>query len=356
MKTFKKASGIKVGVVGYGGAFSMGTQHLEEMKKAGMTPWAICEIDPKRLAIAQQDYPGLETYARLDTMLEQSEVDLITHITPHHLHYPLAAKCVRAGKHVVTEKPFVITTSEADRLIALAKKHRVMVSTYHNRHWDGWITRAVDQIVRKQVLGEVYKIDAHMGSYNIPNESWRSSKSVSGGVLYDWGAHLLEYCLQLLPGQSIAEVSGYATQGYWPAKMKKLHPWKHDANEDEARVLVRFDSGAHVSLCISSLQSDPKPYRLSITGTRGTYEIAFYQGPDNDGWTLRKANAKGKLIEKKGKHPRDRGDLFYKNIAGYLTGEEELVITPEWARRPIHILDLAGKSAAAGKALRAKHP
>lgn len=355
MKKYKTPGDIKVGVIGYGGAYNMGRQHLAQMKKAGMRPWAVCEVDPARLAVAEQEFPGIETYASLDAMLKQSDVDLITHITPHNLHYPLAAKCVKAGKHVVTEKPFVITTSEADRLIKLGQKHRVMVSTYHNRHWDGWIIRAVDHVLRKNAIGSIVKIDARMGRYGVPDESWRSSKTVSGGILYDWGVHLLEYCFQLLPGQKMTEVTGYATQGHWAQHMKKSHPWKRDAIEDEARALIRFDSGAHVSLGVSNIDSNPSPYRLAITGTQGTYEIRFYQGPDNSGWTLRRANAKGKLVEKHGKHPRDRGDLFYKNIAAHLTVREKLVISPQWARRPIHAIDLAVKSAAQGKTLKAKY-
>lgn len=355
MKKFKTTKDIKVGVIGYGGAFNMGRQHLTEMKKAGMTPFAVCELNPERLKVAEDDFPGIETYASIDQMLKQSEVNLLVHITPHNLHYPLAAKCVKAGKHVVVEKPLTVTTAEADKLIALGKKHDVMVSTYHNRHWDGWIMRAVKEIVGKQTLGEVYKIDCRIGDYEMPREWWRSSKSISGGILYDWGVHFLEYSLQLLPGASLTEVSGYSVEGYWPAKMKKSHPFKNDANEDEARAIARFDNGAYISLTVSQLQSDPAPYRLAITGTKGTYEIAFYQGEENDGWTLRKANAKGELIEKKGKHPKDKGHLFYKNVAEYLTGQAKLVITPEWARRPIHILDLAAKSAKQGRALKAKH-
>lgn len=355
MKQYKSPHDIKVGVIGYGGAFNMGKQHLTEMKKAGMSPYAVCELDPERLKVAEKEFPGIETHQSLDKMLKTSDVDLLVHITPHNLHYPLAAKCLKAGKHVVVEKPLTVTTAQADKLIDLGKKHRAMVSTYHNRHWDGWITRAVKQIVEKQAIGGVYKIDCHMGAYGMPGAWWRTSKTVSGGILYDWGVHLLEYCFQLLPGARITEVAGFAVEGYWPSKMNKSHPFKNDANEDEARAIVRFDTGAHVSLTVSQLQSDPKPYRLAVTGTQGTYEIAFYQGAELDGWTLRKANAKGELTEKKGKHPRDRGDLFYKNIAGYLTGQAKLVITPEWARRPIHVLDLAAKSARQGRALKAKY-
>jgi predicted dehydrogenase len=276
-------------------------------------------------------------------------VNLLVHITPHHLHYPLAAKCVKAGKHVVTEKPFVVTTAEADRLIKLAEKHEVMVSTYHNRHWDGWIVRAVREIVEKKTLGDIYRIDARMGGYSMPRPWWRTSKSISGGILYDWGVHLLEYCLQLIPAD-ITEVAGFSHHGYWEAQSPKAFPWRGDMNEDDASAIVRFNNGALINLNISQLRTTPIPGFLVIHGTKGSYTI------DWPGWTTRKPNRKGEIIEKTGKHPKSEGGkIFYKNIADYMTGHADLVITPQWARRPIHILDLANRSAAAGKALKAKY-
>ncbi|MEM9884047.1 MAG: Gfo/Idh/MocA family oxidoreductase, partial [Planctomycetota bacterium] len=160
MQKFKSPSDVKVGVIGYGGAFNMGRSHMSQMKRAGMRPFAVCELDPARLKVAEEDFPGVETYDSLDAMLKRSDVNLLVHITPHHLHYPLAAKCVRAGKHVVTEKPFVVTTSQADRLIRLAEDRGVMVSTYHNRHWDGWIVRAVREVVDKGIIGDVFRVEA----------------------------------------------------------------------------------------------------------------------------------------------------------------------------------------------------
>ncbi len=349
MRRYKKASDIKVGVIGYGGAFNMGKQHLEGCRKAGMSPFAVCEIDPSRLEVARSDYPGIETYGSLKDMLAQSEADLIIHITPHNLHYPLAAQCVKAGRHVVTEKPFVVTTAEADKLIALANKHDVMVSTYHNRHWDGWIMRAVDQIVNKKVIGEVFRVEAGMGGYGMPGDWWRTSKSISGGILYDWGVHLLEYALQVVRSE-VVEVSGFAKTGYWAAKMPKNAPWKNDCNEDEATAIVRFKNGAMINLSITHLGSAPRPYQIAFYGTGGAYEINYSQG-----WTLRKPGRGKELVEKTGKHPASKGHLYYQNVADYLTGKDQLVITPEWARRPIHILDLANRSAQAGKALKAKY-
>ena len=228
-----------------------------------------------------------------------------------------------------------------------------MVSTYHNRHWDGWVLRAVREIVEKQTIGEVYKVELHMGEYAMPGAWWRSSKSTSGGILYDWGVHLLEYALQVIPSR-VTEVSGFAHEGYWPSRMKPSHPWKKDCIEDEATAIVRFKNGALINLSISQTRSEPDLCPVVFHGTKGCYEVRFYTYSDRDGWTVRKAGRGGKLVTTTGKHPRSRSDLYYKNIAQHLCGKEKLVITPQWARRPIHILDLAVRSAQQGRALKAK--
>ncbi|MCG2659899.1 MAG: Gfo/Idh/MocA family oxidoreductase, partial [Kiritimatiellae bacterium] len=118
MAKFKKAEDIKVGVIGYGGAFNMGCAHLNEMKKAGMTPVAVAELDAKRLEVAIHDFPGIQTYASVAKMLAKSDVNLLAIITPHNTHAALAIQCLNTGRHVVCEKPLAITTAECDAMIA----------------------------------------------------------------------------------------------------------------------------------------------------------------------------------------------------------------------------------------------
>lgn len=343
MKRFQKASDIKVGVVGYGGAFNMGKHHLGEMQRAGMTPTAVTEIDPGRLQAAAQDFPGIQTFATVPEMLRRSDVNLVTLITPHNTHAPLALKCLKAGRHVVCEKPFAITTAECDAMIAAANRAGVMVSTYHNRHWDGWILEAL-QLIRGGVIGDIVRIEAHTGGYGKPGDWWRTSKSISGGVLYDWGVHLLEYALQLIPSDMV-EVTGYAKTGFWAPQTK----WKNDTNEDEGFVVVRFKSGQWLTLCVSAIDSNPKRGMLEITGTKGTYLL------DPAGHEIITHRA-GDTVVRKGRSPDSEGWRLYQNVADHLVKGANLVITPEWARRPIHILDLAQQSARAGKALRTKYP
>jgi predicted dehydrogenase len=312
------------------------------MKRAGMTPTAVVEIDPARLKAAKADFPGIETYPSASAMLKDSQVNLAVLITPHNTHARLAIQCLRAGRHVVCEKPFAISTAECDAMIAAARRKHLVLSTFHNRHWDGCALNAVRQI-RSGVIGEVIRIEAHMAGYGQPGDWWRSSKSISGGILYDWGVHLLEYSLQIVNSE-IIEVTGFAKTGYWAPKTA----WKKDTNEDEGFAVVRFASGAWVTLMISQIDSNPKRYWLEITGTKGTYlfDYGVYELITHDG---------NKTVTTKGQNPPSEGNRYYENVADHLVKGKALVITPEWARRPIHILDLANRSAKLGTALKARY-
>jgi scyllo-inositol 2-dehydrogenase (NADP+) len=343
MKKFKRAKDIKVGVIGYGGAFNMGRKHLQEMQLAGMTPVAVAEIDPERRKVATEEFPGLEAFGTVAKMLRNSDVNLVTIITPHNTHAKLALQCLRTGRHVVCEKPLAITTAECDAMMAEAKKQRVVLSTYHNRHWDGCVMEAVKHIVKEKVIGDVYRIEASIGNYGQPGDWWRTSKSISGGILYDWGVHLLEYSLQILRSD-IVEVSGYAKTGFWAPKTA----WKKDTNEDVGAATVRFRNGAWLSLTVSSLESNPKKGQLEITGTKGSYVF------DGRGYEIINV-VDGKTITTQGQNMAGQSEKFYKNIAGHLTKGTKLIITPEWSRRPIHILDLANQSARKGCAVKATY-
>jgi predicted dehydrogenase len=343
MKKHKNSSDIRVGVIGYGGAFNMGRGHLKEMEQAGMTPVAVCEVDAERLKVAETDFPGIQTYSTVAEMLRKSDVNLVTIITPHNTHAKLALQCLKAGRHVVCEKPLAITTAECDAMIAAAKKSGVVLSTYHNRHWDGWILRAVEQIKEKKVIGDIYRVEARMGARALPGDWWRTSRTISGGILYDWGVHLLEYGLQLIDSD-ITEVAGFSKTGYWAPKTK----WKKDTNEDEAEAVVRFRNGSWLTLNITSLDSNAKPGFLEITGTEGSYVI------DWSGYTIHKREGQNYSLEQ-GPHYPNAWEKFYGNIADHLTKGAKLVITPEWSRRPIHILDLAAQSAKKGRTLATKY-
>lgn len=338
MKSFSNTSDIRCAVIGYGGAFNMGKAHLSQMQDAGMTPVAVAEIDAARLEVATEDFPGIQTFTVVAEMLATAKPDLVAIITPHNTHAALSLQCLEAGASVVCEKPMAITLEECDEMIALAKSKDLLLSVYHNRHWDGCIMEAVDRVVNKQAIGDIFRVEAHMGGYGQPGDWWRSSKSISGGIHYDWGVHLIEYTLQLIDS-NVVEVSAFAREGFWKTK------WGDDTNQDELTAIVRFANGAVLNLRITHLDLKPDANQLVLTGTKGKYcmeqrTFALHQKIGEETHTVQGSNRPGEQ------------DKYYRNVAGSLTGKAKLVITPEWSRRTMEILTMATKSAEENRALR----
>ena len=339
MKVFKEAGDIRCAVIGYGGAFNMGHAHLSQMQGAGMTPVAVAEIDAERLEIAKRDFEGIHTFTTVASMLETAKPDLVAIITPHNTHASLSLECLKAGASVVCEKPMAITLEECDGMIEVAKANDLLLSVYHNRHWDGCILEAVDRLKVKGEIGDIFRVEAHMGGFSQPGDWWRSSRSISGGIHYDWGVHLIEYSLQLIDSK-VVEVSAFAKEGVWKTK------WGDDTNQDELSAIVRFENGVLLNLRLTHLDMNPAPHQLVITGTKGKYHM------DQRNFELHLKSGEETHIVK-GHNREGQQQKYYRNVAKALTGEAELVITPEWSRRTMEVLALATESAKQNKAIQA---
>jgi scyllo-inositol 2-dehydrogenase (NADP+) len=330
---------LRCAVVGYGPAFNMGKAHCDQIRATnGLELVAVCDADPKRIEAAVKDFPSIRTYADLGKMLKQEDVDLVTVATPHNTHSDLALQCLKAGKHVIVEKPMCITTAEATAMIEEAKKKNLMVSVFHNRRFDGDFL-ALRETISKGRIGEIFHLEAFIGGFEHPGTWWRSDKKVSGGAFYDWGAHLLDWVLNIIPG-NIAGVMGYFHK----------RVWMDVTNEDQVEAVIRFESGAVADVQLSSIASIGKP-RWRILGTKGGittvpeqryFRVATY--------------GDGKPVEtqvdfKKGEH-----STYYRNIADHLLRGTKLLVKPEEARRVIAIMEAAEESSRTGETVRSAYP
>jgi predicted dehydrogenase len=323
---------LGVACIGYGGAFNMGKSHLNwAATTPGLAPVAACDVDPQRMDQAHQDFPGIALYTSVEELLANPTIDLVTLITPHNTHAPLAIQCLEAGKHVVVEKPMSLTVAEATEMIGTARRQRKMVSVFHNRRWDG-DHLAMREIVEEGIIGEVFHIEANGGGWGRPGDWWRSSKEISGGAFYDWGVHFLYWVLGFLPGR-IRNVVGFYHK----------RVWDHVSNEDHAQAIIRWEDGAYADVQISSIARAPKP-RFRILGTKGAIldegrgEFTVYGGIGE-----RTATFPVKY------QPND-WQAYYRNVADHLLRGGKLEITPESARRVIAIIEAAEKSSKTGQA------
>ncbi|MBV9293430.1 MAG: Gfo/Idh/MocA family oxidoreductase, partial [Frankiales bacterium] len=216
----------------------------------------VCDTNPQRVAAARSVVPEVRDYADADALVAADDVDLVVVSTPPNTHADWTLRVIEAGKHVVVEKPFCITTAEADEMIAAAAASGRALAVYQNRRWDAdYLT--LKRAVRSGAIGDVFHYESFVGGYGHPCNFWHSDEVVSGGAVYDWGSHYLDWMLDLF-AQPVQHVTATSHKRMW-----------HDVtNADHSRVTVRFADGVEAEFVHSDLAAALKP-KWFVLGTRG---------------------------------------------------------------------------------------
>jgi scyllo-inositol 2-dehydrogenase (NADP+) len=247
-------SPVRAALLGYG---AIGHEHATAFRDVtGLALELVCDRNPDRLASAREVSPGLRTTTDAAGAVEDPDVDLVVVSTPPDTHAEWALRAVRAGKHVVVEKPFAIRTEEADAVLEAAEAAGVLAVVYQNRRWDP-DHLAVARAVREGRLGDVFHVEAFVGGFGHPCNLWHSDVDASGGAFYDWGAHVIDQLLDLFPAP-VAHVSATTHK----------RRWFDVTNADHSRVLLRFADGAEAEFTHSDLAAALKP-RWYVLGTAG---------------------------------------------------------------------------------------
>jgi predicted dehydrogenase len=317
---------IRSAVIGYGGAFDMGKTHGKQMVDAGMEFVAACDTNADRTAAAQEEWPGIRTYSATEELLADKEVDLVTVILPHNLHADVAVQCAEAGKHVVVEKPMCLSVAEADRMIAAAKANNVMLSVYQNRRWDADFLAKKD-IIQKGLIGDIVHIELSIGGFGHPGDWWRSSKEISGGILFDWGAHMVDWTLQLVNSE-ITGVTGSLWTGAWPGV----------TNEDHGHMLIKFKNGATATIEVSQLNAMPKNF-WRVLGTKGGLQRKSWGDPVEV-----KVDHQGHVAGFEVRYGESPWGDYYKNLFDHLVNGADLLVKAEQSRRVISVIEAAEQS------------
>jgi predicted dehydrogenase len=245
---------VRVGLLGYG---AIGHEHSRAVRAVdGLALTAVCDTSQERLDVAAAAAPGVATTTSAEALLERDDVDLVVVSTPPSSHARWALTAIAAGKHVVLEKPFAIRTAEADQVLAAADAAGLLAVVYQNRRFDP-DHLAVRRLIERGDLGDVFHIETFVGGYGHPCNLWHSDEGVSGGAFYDWGSHLLDQVLDLVP----------APIEYVTAAAHKRQ-WFDVTNADHSRVTIRFTDGVEAEFTHSDLAAALKP-RWYVLGTRG---------------------------------------------------------------------------------------
>jgi predicted dehydrogenase len=149
-------------------------------------------------AVSETGYPAALVVADRMAAARHPEVDLVVIATPNESHAPLAEAALRAGKHVVVDKPFTLTLAEARALTALAADVGRVLSVFQNRRWDGDFL-GLRAAISGGALGHVVELRSEMSRYRPEvRDRWRERAGPGSGVWYDLGPHLVDQALVLL--------------------------------------------------------------------------------------------------------------------------------------------------------------
>lgn len=147
---------LGVGVIGYGywGPNVVRNFHIQKHSRVLM----VCDRRPDALAKVAKAYPEIEVLSDIDTLLRSPQIDVVAVVTPVWTHYELAKAALENGKHVFVEKPFTLTTGQAEELIELADRKNLKIMVDHTFLFTGAV-RKIKQLVESRELGDLYYYD-----------------------------------------------------------------------------------------------------------------------------------------------------------------------------------------------------
>ncbi|MEY8349487.1 oxidoreductase [Bacillus cereus] len=184
---------IGVGIVGFG--FSSTTFHIPLLQT--IDEFDIRAVVSSKEEVVKEALPTVEVVHTIGELVKRDDIDLVVITSPNTTHFPFVKEAIIHGKHVVVEKPFVVSVEEGEELIRLAKEYNVVVSVYHNRRFDNdFLT--IKKLVEEKQIGNVYTYEAHFDRFRpYVRDRWREKNLPGSGILYDLGSHLIDQVLHL---------------------------------------------------------------------------------------------------------------------------------------------------------------
>ncbi len=354
----RTTTSIGVGIVGYGPFGGMGYTHgLAATETSGLHLAGICDTNAERRDAALVDFPHVSAYADLDSLSDDDDVDVVIVATPPVLHAPIALTLLRAGKHVVVEKPMCLTADDADMLLTEAAAVQRTITVHQSRRWDGDYL-ALRRAIAEGTIGDVFNMETFVGSFEHPCRWWHSDEALSGGAVYDWGSHHIDWILQIYGGRpDFVRASSH----------KRV--WRDVTNSDQIDVQMRWADGREARFIQSDVAAIRKP-KFYVQGTAGTIAADYRQVVTDDlvdgrghvrsTWhhaevasTLRLARYEPGygIVEMALPPVQTSGWPFHRALADHLLLGEPSPVPAEQSRDVVDVLERAHRSAACGDAV-----
>ena len=345
---------VKLGIVGFGfmghcDADSLATFSDDEIKLV-----AVADTNPEQLKDAPE---GVETYGSIEEMLEKADINTVMISTPNPSHLEMVEKSANAGKHIICEKPAAMNVEQFDKMLEVTKKNNVLFTVHQQRRWDKDY-RIMKEVYDRKMVGDMYVIKSQLYGFNGNMHDWHVFPEMGGGMLYDWGVHLIDQILDMVDSKI-------------DSIFADLRNVINEKVDDYFNILVKFKNGITAEIELGTYYLTPKRAWF-IGGNKGSALIDGFAG---EGKIVRTAhlleNVPGKITMTAAGPTRSFGpaapgllideplpevnveqrDYFVHFIKAF-NGEEEIIVRPEQVRRVLSVMEAVRKSAASGEAVK----
>jgi len=338
---------LRVGLVGYG--YAGKTFHAPLI--AAVPALELAAVASSDAGKVHADWPGVAVLASPAELIARDDIDLVVIATPNDTHHPLARDALRAGRHVVVDKPFTVHLADARELVVLAGARGRLLSVFHNRRFDGdFLT--LKRLLADGALGRVVDVESRHDRWRPEvRQRWRESAGPGAGLWFDLGPHLVDQALQLFgPPRAIALERALVRDG------ALADDWFHAS--------LRYDR-LHVHLRASMLAAASAP-RFTLHGTRGSFvkigldaqEDALKAGvrptwPASADWgvdpgraAIVTRQADGAAVETPVVLERGAHQAYFASVAAAIRGEAPNPVPPQEALAVMELIELGIASAA----------
>lgn len=350
---------IGFGIIGHG---FMGHEHEKMLTEfPGIRVVGIADRDPAQLEDVK---PGIRRYADDEELMSDPEVDVVLIAANNNQHHDLVIQAADHGKDIICEKPVALSLQELDEMEEAVRRNHVKFTVHQQRRFDPDF-RTAKAVLESGELGDVYSVKSQLYGFNGNMHDWHVYVSEGGGMLYDWGVHLLDQICWMFPGAKIKSVF---------ADIRNVINREVD---DYFEIMLRLDNNITVTVELGTYYLSDKVYdkwferHWFLAGNKGT---AYIDGFDPVGKTVhttqlltnvsghRTMTAAGPT-RSFGPAPEGRiytGELpkantnhrmYFENYVKAYWGDGEFLVKIPEVRRVLRLMDAVRESGRTGKSV-----
>jgi predicted dehydrogenase len=350
-QTAQAGKKYKIGIIGCGNRSKAIIGALNSVPEIEIA--ALCDIVPHKMEQRAQLIKGNVTKPRyiktVEELLKQSDLDAVAVITPNYTHKEIVIACLEAGKNVFCEKPMALTVADCNEMIgAVERTNKALQIGNQRRHSS--VYKKLIEIIRTKPVGKILQSTLYdfRGDWRVPDADeypagtpyWRLDQKLSGGVVYEMGAHIIDVNNWLFDSEpeSVCSLQG----------VNNFSLRKRDSS-DHSGVIVQYANGAMMNYGsnVYNYGSDALDtfFGVGATVQMGNDKVVIKYGYPK-GFDNPQKLPENEIIPLNGNNPESEGVVEeLKHFAKVLAGEAKAYPDGHIAKQTVKICEASVRSA-----------